>query len=109
MMPVNWGAILKKYSSADIPHHVRMDMAQVVEYAKRLHQENQRLVLELAGAKQTMLALSKIGTIELPHASIEQLHPKDQLLVEDVDYGYGLVKRFTFVAHDAPEPEPTVN
>lgn len=59
--------------------------------------------LELHGAKTTMLALTRaIGTIEVPHAAVESLHPDDHLRVSDVETPHGLMKRFWFEAHDAP-------
>lgn len=105
--PIDWNAILKKYSHPSIPHAIRKDIGALVGYARTMHQHNNVLAEELTGAKQTMLALCRaVGTIEIPFVLIDTLDPRDQIKVEDVKRGeMGLFKQFSYVAFS----DPTVN
>ena len=68
---------------------------------------------QLAGSRVTMTALTRAlgGTIEIPFALIDDLHPQDRLLISDVETPHGPMKRFAFRAFDpdavpAPAPAP---
>jgi hypothetical protein len=101
MQAIDWQELITKYSDERIPKEVRIDLALVIAYAKKCHAENERLSAELSAAGRVLSALTKaVGTIDVPEALVNSLHPKDTLQVTDIKTeSGGYVKRFKFHSH----------
>jgi hypothetical protein len=111
-LPIDWPALIKKYSDHRIPKDVRDDVGRIVAYARRLLQDNIDMANELKAAKQTMIVLLRAagngtagGSLEIPFALIDLLDPRDAMKVEDVQSAYGQRKKFTYVPATRPASE----
>lgn len=106
MVPINWAEILRRYADERLPHSIRVDVANLVAYARQLHVENQQMRDELDGAKQTMIALCRAlgagGMVEIPLALVETIDARDRLVVADVHRPSGVAKQFSVAPHADP-------
>ena len=107
MTNAEWQTLAQRYSNPFITHGIEkstlLDITMLIAHISELHQQVVVLREELAGAKATMLALTKLsGDLDIPFAVIDGLDSRDVLYVEDVVLEQGKTKRFSFRPYRPP-------
>lgn len=88
-----------------MPPDVREDVGRLIAHSSELLKDNVELSIALRGAKQTMIALTRVcGTLELPFDLVTMVDERvEDLQVEDIRRNGTCFKRFSYRQRKLPD------